>query len=115
MDESDDPGSMLQPMIASVLFTRFSAGTAPAVLDVRTRAEFTQGHVPGATHIPFWKLLTEEPEIPVSFDDPLVVYCEHGPRAWLAGAALRRRGFRRVVYLEGHMSHWRRAGYREET
>ena len=102
-------------MTASDLLARISAGTAPTLLDVRSRGEFTRGHVPGALHVRFWKVLTRAPGIPISLDDPLVVYCERGPRAWLAGAALGRRGFRRVEYLEGHMSRWRRAGFREET
>jgi rhodanese-related sulfurtransferase len=102
-------------MIASDLLARISAGTAPTILDVRSSGEFTRGHVPGALNIPLWKVLSRTPAVAVSLDDPLVVYCEHGPRAWLAGAALRRRGFRRVVYLEGHMSQWRRASLREET
>ena len=38
---------------------------------------------------------------------PVVVYCGHGPRAYIAGAALRRRGFRNIVYLAGHMKKWR--------
>ena len=101
-------------MTASDLLARISAGTAPAILDVRSPAEFTDGHVPGARNIPFWKLLGRAPGTLPSVDDPLVVYCGHGPRAWLAGAALRQRGFRRVEYLEGHMSEWRRAGLREE-
>jgi rhodanese-related sulfurtransferase len=102
-------------MTASNLLALISAGTAPAVLDVRSTAEFTRGHVPGALHIPFWKLLNRPTRIPIPLDEPLVVYCGHGPRAWIAGAALRRRGFRRVEYLEGHMSQWRRAGLPEET
>ena len=105
----------LRRMIASDLLVRISAGTAPTVLDVRSHREFTRGHVPGALHVPCWKLLTRAPGIPMSLDDPLVLYCGHGPRAWLAGAALRRRGFRRVEYLDGHMSRWRREGSREET
>jgi rhodanese-related sulfurtransferase len=102
-------------MTALALLALISAGTAPIVLDVRSQEEFTRGHVPGALHIPFWKLLNRAPGIRISLDDPLVVYCGHGPRAWIAGAALRRHGFRRVEYLEGHMSQWRRAGLREET
>ena len=101
-------------MTGSDLLARISAGTAPAVLDVRSRAEFRRGHVPGALHIPFWKLSRPAP-IPIPPDEPVVVYCGYGPRAWMAGAALRRRGFRRVLYLEGHMAQWRRAGLREET
>jgi len=46
--------------------------------------------------------------VPASPLDTVVVYCGHGPRAYLAGAALRRRGFERIVYLKGHMSGWRR-------
>jgi rhodanese-related sulfurtransferase len=102
-------------MTASDLLALISAGTAPKILDVRSREEFTRGHVPGALHIPYWKLVSRAPGIPIALDDPLVVYCEHGPRAWIAGAALRQRGFRRVELLEGHMSQWRRAGLREET
>ena len=102
-------------MIASDLLVRISAGTAPKVLDVRSRAEFARGHVAGALNIPFWRLLSPAAAIPMSLNDPIVLYCGHGPRAWLAGAALRRHGFRRVEYLEGHMAQWRRAGFREET
>ena len=105
----------LPQMIASDLLARISAGTAPTVLDVRSRAEFARGHVPGALNIPLWRLLSPAPRVPMSLDNPIVVYCGHGPRAKLAGAALRRRGFLRVEYLEGHMAQWRRAGLREET
>jgi len=100
-------------MTASDLLALISAGAPPKVLDVRSPREFTRGHVPGALNIPFWKLLSGPPTL-LSPDDRLVVYCGHGPRAWLAGAALQRRGFRRVEYLEGHMSRWRRAGLRRE-
>jgi rhodanese-related sulfurtransferase len=53
-------------------------------------------------------------EIPVSPDNPIVLYCGHGPRAWMAGASLRRQGFRRIDYLKGHMHAWRKARLREE-
>jgi rhodanese-related sulfurtransferase len=101
-------------MIASDLLARISTRTAPAVLDVRSRAEFAHEHVPGAIHAPFWTLLAGRVPVALSPENPVVVYCGHGPRAWLAGAALRRRGFRRVAYLDGHMSGWRRDGLREE-
>jgi rhodanese-related sulfurtransferase len=44
----------------------------------------------------------------------VVVYCGHGPRAIVAAQALRRQGYTRVSFLEGHFSQWRRAGFREE-
>jgi rhodanese-related sulfurtransferase len=35
------------------LATQLEGGHAPLVVDVRSQAEFNQGHVPGAMHIPF--------------------------------------------------------------
>jgi rhodanese-related sulfurtransferase len=102
-------------MTAPDLFALIVAGTAPTILDVRSRAEYRSGHVPGARHVPFWKLLGPGSAVPGSPDDRLVVYCEHGPRARLAGAALRRRGFRRIDYLDGHMSGWKQARLPVET
>jgi rhodanese-related sulfurtransferase len=94
---------------------RIEAGTAPAILDVRSRLEYASGHVPGAVFIPFWALsFVGAPfltwRVPAAREEPLVVYCGHGPRAWMAGAALRKRGFRDIQYLDGHWARWKRDG-----
>jgi len=99
----------------SVLLARIDAGAAPAVLDVRSGWEFARGHVPGALHVPFWKIGARVSAIPASAEDDVVVYCGHGPRAWIAAAALRRLGFPRVTLLAGHWRGWRRARLRIET
>ena len=99
---------------AADLLARITAGTPPRILDVRSRREYDGGHVPGAMHVPFWLLRWRLGSIPGSNDEPLVVYCGHGPRAWLAGSVLRSRGFTRVIYLAGHYSGWHGAGLREE-
>ncbi|HEV3215577.1 MAG TPA: rhodanese-like domain-containing protein [Vicinamibacterales bacterium] len=109
------PGRKVHSDIAaSELLALIDAGAAPTIIDVRSRREFRDGHVPGARLIEFWKLLTRSPEIPASREDLLVLYCGYGPRAILAGAALRRRGFQRVLYLRGHMAGWRRWGLPQE-
>lgn len=98
---------------AADLLAQIDDGTAPIVLDVRSRVEFVRGHVPGALHVPFWmpwRLRT----LAASREDPVVVYCGHGPRAQLAGRVLEKDGFTSVRYLAGHFSGWRRAGLREE-
>jgi rhodanese-related sulfurtransferase len=100
---------------ARALLTRIESGVAPAILDVRSQREFANGHIPGARHIPFWRVsrrIGELATIPLNAE--LVVYCGHGPRATVAGRALRRHGFTRITYLEGHFSKWRSAGFREE-
>lgn len=101
-------------MTAEDLLERIRAGTAPAILDVRSAGEFAGGHLPGAVHIPFWRVRARVAEVPAGRDEELVVYCGHGPRALIAGRALRRRGFTRVAYLDGHFSTWRRDGRPEE-
>lgn len=91
----------------SELMNQITAGTPPVILDVRSRQEFAQGHVPGAIHIPFWQVGAQAERMSDFRDRPIVVYCGRGPRAYIAGAVLRRRGFRSVAYLAGHMKNWR--------
>jgi rhodanese-related sulfurtransferase len=98
----------------AALLDRISRSEAPAVIDVRSPAEFAGGHVPGAVNVPFTSVLAGSDGVRAPTSQTLVVYCGHGPRAWLAGAALRWRGYQRVTYLRGHMAAWRRAGLPEE-
>jgi rhodanese-related sulfurtransferase len=108
-------GKLLSHITGTALLAQIEAGTAPTILDVRSRREFADGHVPGALHIPFWALPARTSEIPSSPADPVIVYCGHGPRAYIAGATLCVSGFRRVVYLKGHMLKWRQAGLRQDV
>jgi rhodanese-related sulfurtransferase len=84
----------------------------PTVLDVRSAREYAGGHVPGAVHVPFWRVSRDRVGAPSSA--PVVVYCGHGPRAWWAAWRLRRIGFTNVSCLRGHMQAWRRAGLAED-
>lgn len=83
-----------------------SAGTAPQILDVRSAVEYRRGHIPGAVHLPFWLLPFRAATLSLARDEPVVVYCGHGPRAQMARAALQHHGFRRVILLRGHMRAW---------
>lgn len=80
------------------------------ILDVRSAREFAAGHVPGATHLPYWRLLFGRFRLLREPDETIVLYCGHGPRAWMAKAALLARGVRNVRLLAGHMRAWKRAG-----
>ena len=102
-------------MTPQALSDAILAGTAPAILDVRTPGEFVAGHVPHAINIPFTELASRAGELARLRDERLVVYCGHGPRAWIAGLVLRRHGFTGVSHLRGHMAAWRRAGLPEEV
>ena len=92
------------------LLAQIDAGTAPPIVDVRSRGEYEAAHVPGALHVPFYAMLSEADQIPPSAEAPVVVYCEHGPRAGMARAQLWLSGDRPVRFLEGHMTAWKRDG-----
>jgi rhodanese-related sulfurtransferase len=106
------PSSHVSP---DELLEMIEAGEAPTIVDVRTLGEYEAGHVPGALHIPFWATLGRASRIPTPKHEPIVIYCEHGPRAGVAKAAYRVSGFERVVYLRGHMTAWKQAGLEQET
>ena len=94
------------------LLTRIDRGDTMAILDVRSATEFASGHVPGAVNVPFDAVTSRMQEVPGSADQELIVYCGHGPRAYLAARSLRRGGRSRIVMLSGHFSAWQRAGLR---
>ncbi len=91
-------GSLLEQMLE---------GTAPLIVDVRSQGEYDRGHIPGAVHVSFYAAGSGLTELGVSRKDPVVLYCEHGPRAGIAGFALRLSGFERVYSLDGSMKGWR--------
>ena len=93
-------------MTPDELLARLEAGPPVRIVDVRSQSEYRAGHVPGAINIPFWHIGSMQ-ALACRPDDPVVIYCGHGPRAHIAGAALKRRGFTRVEYLKGHMKKWR--------
>ena len=94
----------------ATLAARLDAGQGPVVIDVRTPDEYARGHVPGALLMPIQTFPTEMQRLAVDKSHPIVVYCELGPRAGLAKAALRLAGYTEVFYLEGHMRAWRESG-----
>jgi rhodanese-related sulfurtransferase len=97
------------------LMTRIDRGDVLHILDVRSPGEFEAGHVPGAVNIPFTQVLSRMGEVPGNTDAELILYCGHGPRAYMAAAALRQAGRGRIVYLSGHWASWQNAGLRVES
>lgn len=91
---------------AAALSEALQGPSPPRVIDVRSALEYRSGHIPGARHLPFWRAWAAS----LAPNEPLVLYCEHGPRAALAGMLLRRKVTAPLQLLQGHMQGWRRAG-----
>lgn len=83
---------------------------APLLLDVRTQAEFKQGHIPGARNLSHDLLARNLSELEGFEQRPVVVYCRSGRRAALATATLEQAGFRQVYHLSGDWQGWVKAG-----
>ena len=97
------------------LASRIEAGSPPPIMDVRSAEEFAESHIPGAVHIPFYSALSRSDGLPTREGEPLVVYCEHGPRAGLARIGLWMAGAGEVRFLEGHMAAWKADGLPVES
>ena len=95
---------------AAALSERLGSADAPVILDVRTREEYSSGHVPGAINVPYDQVADRVEEFAAFRDADVVVYCQSGKRASMAAADLKTAGFSRVLDLEGHMQGWKEQG-----
>lgn len=67
------------------------------LLDVRTEAEYSEGHVPGSVNLPLDRL----EDISYSKDTPLFVYCRSGARSGRGVEYLKRAGYENAVNIGG--------------
>lgn len=70
-------------------------------IDTRTQAEYAEGHLPGAVHIPFDAIDAQIAGLNVQQDTPIYLYCARGGRAEVARETLQRKGFTRVTNVGG--------------
>ena len=58
------------------------------ILDVRTKEEYDQGHIPGATQISHEEIADKAEEVLTDKDQLILVYCRSGRRSKIAAEAL---------------------------
>ena len=78
------------------------------VIDVRGRAEWEAGHLPGVQNIPLGYLADRLDALPT--DRMVVLQCQGGGRSSIAAALLQARGVKDVANLAGGYSAWQTAG-----
>jgi rhodanese-related sulfurtransferase len=81
-----------------------------SVIFVETSSDFSSGHVPGAHWVPRGSLELQVGDIAPDKNAALVVTCNNGQNAVLAGATLKGMGYQNVSVLDGGMAAWRQAG-----
>ena len=84
------------------------------VIDVRRRAEYESGHVPGALHAPLAKLEQNIDKLPLDRFRLTAVICAGGYRSSAAASLFERRGFTNLLNVSGGTSAWISAGYEVE-
>lgn len=94
-------------MDANALKRGIAAGTV-AVLDVRGRAEWEAGHLPGAPNIPVGHLTDRLGDLPSA--TTLVLQCQAGGRSSIAASLLQASGVKNVVNLTGGFEAWEELG-----
>lgn len=78
-------------------------------IDVRTPAEYAEGHVDGAKLIPVQELEKRLGEVPK--DKRVYLYCHSGKRSASAAHILVKAGFNNIENVEGGITAWKDAGY----
>ncbi|MDB4444520.1 rhodanese-like domain-containing protein [bacterium] len=80
------------------------------IIDVRTPAEWNNGHIEQAEHFPLTDILNDQfPE--AEKDEELVLQCGSGYRSNIAASLLRQAGYACVKSLAGGVFAWSNAGF----
>jgi rhodanese-related sulfurtransferase len=78
------------------------------LIDVRTPAEYAEGHLAKAKLIPLQEL--EERLAEIDKGKPILLYCRSGHRSWMALRILLDKGYTQTKDIEGGINAWTAAG-----
>jgi glyoxylase-like metal-dependent hydrolase (beta-lactamase superfamily II)/rhodanese-related sulfurtransferase len=107
--EERRPVERIERLTVDALHERLQDDPALQVVDVRERAEWEQGHIPGSLFAPYHSLR----ELPVGLDPdrPAAAICASGQRSAVAASLLQRLGARSVFHVvDGGVGTWRARG-----
>ena len=98
---SEKPAGSYRQISTAEAVTMMETETDYIILDVRTREEYAQGHIPGAVCVPNETIGSGEiPELP-NRDQLILVYCRSGNRSKQASEKLVKLGYSNVVEFGG--------------
>jgi hydroxyacylglutathione hydrolase len=103
--EADLPVQQLEQITVETLY---SMRHDLKILDVRDQSEWEEGHIKGATHIPYYFLIERLQELDNT--KPMAVICASGQRSSIACSLLQKHGFTQLFNVVGGMEAWDEAG-----
>ena len=98
--------------LESDLFEKTMTQTSePQLVDVRTLAEYNEGHLRGAILIDIRQANFDSQIQQLDRERPVFVYCRSGKRSLQAATILEKNKFKIVYNLEGGIIAWKNKGY----
>ncbi len=85
------------------------------MVDVRTTAEYTEGHIPGFRWFPGGQAVQRSDEVAVVRNTPIIFACDDKVRATLTASWYRQLGHEEVYAVAGGVGAWAAAGMDVET
>lgn len=71
------------------------------LIDVRTRQEFSEGHLEGAILVPYYDIYSKIKNITQDKEQAIILYCKNGGRSLRAYAILHQLGYSNIYNLKG--------------
>ena len=90
-------------------------GFKGTLVDVRSREEFAEGHIPGAINIPHREIEAHLATLSPLEKEGLVLFCRSGKRANYAIDKLKEAGMTNLTHMKGDMKAWFEAELPVET
>jgi rhodanese-related sulfurtransferase len=100
-----------EQMLEALEFSEMIANDKQAiVLDVRTPAEFREGHIPDARNMDYYKDNFETDLDQLDKEKSYYVYCTVGGRSSSVANLMQQKGFKHVYNLKGGIDAWETHG-----
>ena len=97
--------------VAAVQAAELIRNIHPVILDVRTPAEYRDGHLENAILIPVQELQGRVAELSKFKEENILIYCATGNRSTVASKILIDNGFKRVFNLRHGILEWNTKNY----
>ena len=100
-DKENDQGAVYVNITAEEAKQTMDTEEGYIILDVRTREEYDEGHIPGATQISHEEIAEKAEDVLTDKDQLILVYCRSGRRSKIAAEALAELGYSNIKEFGG--------------
>ena len=100
-DKENDQGAVYVNITAEEAKQIMDSEEDYIILDVRTREEYDEGHIPGATQISHEEIAEKAEDVLTDKDQMILVYCRSGRRSKIAAEALVELGYTNIKEFGG--------------